>query len=104
MLRDSKGRFLFNIEISGRRFPSLWCVDIYVYIYLLLKHFLEMGIADSFQVQSDHFEEYFAPELDKHGYQALYKRKTSEVGFLAPPVWPVNSLHCLSFLLLVPGL
>lgn len=31
------------------------------------------------QVQSDHFEEFFAPELDKHGYQALYKRKTAEV-------------------------
>lgn len=31
------------------------------------------------EVQSDHFEEYFAPELDKHGYQALYKRKTNEV-------------------------
>ena len=31
------------------------------------------------QVQHDHFEEFFAPELDKHGYQALYKRKTSEV-------------------------
>lgn len=30
------------------------------------------------EVQSDHFEEYFAPELDKHGYQALYKRKTNE--------------------------
>ncbi|OMO54581.1 Endonuclease/exonuclease/phosphatase [Corchorus capsularis] len=31
------------------------------------------------EVQSDHFEEFFAPELDKHGYQALYKRKTNEV-------------------------
>ncbi|XP_059646437.1 carbon catabolite repressor protein 4 homolog 1-like [Cornus florida] len=31
------------------------------------------------EVQSDHFEEYFAPELDKHGYQALFKRKTAEV-------------------------
>ncbi|GMH08223.1 hypothetical protein Nepgr_010063 [Nepenthes gracilis] len=31
------------------------------------------------EVQSDHFEEFFAPDLDKHGYQALYKRKTSEV-------------------------
>ncbi|XP_052173430.1 carbon catabolite repressor protein 4 homolog 1-like [Diospyros lotus] len=31
------------------------------------------------EVQSDHFEEFFAPELDKHGYQALFKRKTSEV-------------------------
>ncbi|KAF5941241.1 hypothetical protein HYC85_022408 [Camellia sinensis] len=30
-------------------------------------------------VQSDHFEEFFAPELDKHGYQALFKRKTAEV-------------------------
>lgn len=33
----------------------------------------------SCQVQSDHFEEFFAPELDKHGYQALFKRKTAEV-------------------------
>lgn len=32
-----------------------------------------------FQVQSNHFEEFFAPELDKHGYQALFKRKTAEV-------------------------
>ncbi|KAA3464012.1 carbon catabolite repressor protein 4-like protein 1-like [Gossypium australe] len=31
------------------------------------------------EVQNDHFEEFFAPELDKHGYQALYKRKTNEV-------------------------
>ncbi|XP_074579423.1 carbon catabolite repressor protein 4 homolog 1-like isoform X1 [Curcuma longa] len=33
------------------------------------------------EVQNDHFEEFFAPELDKHGYQALYKKKTSEVYF-----------------------
>ncbi|KAK6941962.1 LOW QUALITY PROTEIN: Endonuclease/exonuclease/phosphatase, partial [Dillenia turbinata] len=31
------------------------------------------------EVQNDHFEEFFAPELDKHGYQALFKRKTNEV-------------------------
>ncbi|KAE8725788.1 Carbon catabolite repressor protein 4-like protein 1 [Hibiscus syriacus] len=31
------------------------------------------------EVQNDHFEEFFALELDKHGYQALYKRKTNEV-------------------------
>ncbi|PWA45488.1 carbon catabolite repressor protein 4-like protein 2 [Artemisia annua] len=31
------------------------------------------------EVQSDHFDEFFAPELDKHGYQALYKKKTAEV-------------------------
>ncbi|XWS43274.1 hypothetical protein CRYUN_Cryun16bG0089000 [Craigia yunnanensis] len=31
------------------------------------------------EVQSDHFDEFFVPELDKHGYQALYKRKTNEV-------------------------
>ncbi|XP_031740193.1 carbon catabolite repressor protein 4 homolog 1 isoform X2 [Cucumis sativus] len=31
------------------------------------------------EVQSNHFESFFAPELDKHGYQALYKRKTNEV-------------------------
>ncbi|WOL04200.1 carbon catabolite repressor protein [Canna indica] len=31
------------------------------------------------EVRYDHFEEFFAPELDKHGYQALYKKRTSEV-------------------------
>ncbi|KAK7316893.1 hypothetical protein RJT34_00678 [Clitoria ternatea] len=30
-------------------------------------------------VQSDHYEEFFAPELDKHGYCGLYKGKTNEV-------------------------
>ncbi|MCH89218.1 carbon catabolite repressor protein 4-like, partial [Trifolium medium] len=32
-------------------------------------------------VQSDHYDEFFAPELDKHGYYGLYKRKTNEVEF-----------------------
>eukprot|EP00897_Mesotaenium_endlicherianum_P005897 jgi/Mesen1/5335/ME000267S04483 len=31
------------------------------------------------EVQSDHFEEFFAPELEKHGYAAVYKKKTGEV-------------------------
>ncbi|CAJ1880431.1 unnamed protein product [Sphenostylis stenocarpa] len=31
------------------------------------------------EVQSDHYEEFFSPELDKHGYYGLYKRKTIEV-------------------------
>ncbi|XLR25915.1 hypothetical protein HN51_039145 [Arachis hypogaea] len=31
------------------------------------------------EVQSDHYEEFFAPELDKHGYYGLYKKKTNEV-------------------------
>ncbi|KAJ7570133.1 hypothetical protein O6H91_01G107700 [Diphasiastrum complanatum] len=31
------------------------------------------------EVQSDHFEEFFAPELDKHGYAAVYKKKTVEL-------------------------
>ncbi|EPS68733.1 hypothetical protein M569_06033 [Genlisea aurea] len=31
------------------------------------------------EVQSDHFDDFFAPELDKHGYQALFKKKTTEV-------------------------
>ncbi|EAY88687.1 hypothetical protein OsI_10162 [Oryza sativa Indica Group] len=31
------------------------------------------------EVQSNHFEEFFAPELDKHGYQALFKKRTTEV-------------------------
>ncbi|KAE8704613.1 Carbon catabolite repressor protein 4-like protein 2 [Hibiscus syriacus] len=39
----------------------------------------ELPIYTETQVQSDHFDDFFAPELDKHGYQALYKRKTNEV-------------------------
>ncbi|KAL8147205.1 hypothetical protein AgCh_004795 [Apium graveolens] len=31
------------------------------------------------EVQKNHFEEFFAPELDKHGYQALFKSKTVEL-------------------------
>ncbi|KAH7440973.1 hypothetical protein KP509_03G018800 [Ceratopteris richardii] len=31
------------------------------------------------EVQSDHFEEFFQPELEKHGYAAVYKKKTTEV-------------------------
>ncbi|RLN18414.1 hypothetical protein C2845_PM02G14420 [Panicum miliaceum] len=31
------------------------------------------------EVQLNHFEDFFAPELDKHGYQALYKKRTTEV-------------------------
>ena len=37
------------------------------------------------QVQNDHFDEFFAPELDKHGYQAPFKRKTNEVCFGSSP-------------------
>ncbi|KAI4341292.1 hypothetical protein MLD38_026031 [Melastoma candidum] len=31
------------------------------------------------EVQNDHFEEFFSPELEEHGYSGLYKRRTSEV-------------------------
>ncbi|CAK9199439.1 unnamed protein product [Sphagnum troendelagicum] len=31
------------------------------------------------EVQSDHFEEFFSPELEKHGYAAVYKKKTAEL-------------------------
>ncbi|KEH41754.1 endonuclease/exonuclease/phosphatase family protein [Medicago truncatula] len=31
------------------------------------------------EVQNDHYDEFFAPELDKHGYHSLFKRKTTEV-------------------------
>lgn len=31
------------------------------------------------EIQTDHFEEFFGPELDKHGYQGLFKRRTAEV-------------------------
>jgi len=44
---------------------------------------LDILIVDNFfslQVQSDHYDDFFSPELDKHGYYGLYKRKTNEVG------------------------
>lgn len=31
------------------------------------------------EIQSDHFEEFFAPALAKHGYTAVYKKKTAQV-------------------------
>ncbi|KAL7098079.1 hypothetical protein ACP275_10G183200 [Erythranthe tilingii] len=31
------------------------------------------------EVQSDHFVEFFSPEMEKHGYQAIFKKKTMEV-------------------------
>ncbi|AQK65506.1 Carbon catabolite repressor protein 4 homolog 1 [Zea mays] len=31
------------------------------------------------EVQVNHFEDFFSPELDRHGYQALYKKRTTEV-------------------------
>ncbi|MCO5589267.1 hypothetical protein L7F22_043233 [Adiantum nelumboides] len=30
------------------------------------------------EVQSDHFDEFFQPELEKHGYVAVYKKKATE--------------------------
>ncbi|KAG0599889.1 hypothetical protein M758_12G185100 [Ceratodon purpureus] len=31
------------------------------------------------EVQSDHYEDFYAPELEKHGYTGVYKKKTGEV-------------------------
>lgn len=30
------------------------------------------------QIQSDHYEDFFLPALQKHGYTAVYKKKTAE--------------------------
>ena len=30
-------------------------------------------------MQSNHFAEFLAPELQKHGYTAIYKKKTTEI-------------------------
>ncbi len=47
---------------------------------LTLYETLVMCVFDlDLQVQSDHFEEFFSPELEKHGYAAVYKKKTAEV-------------------------
>lgn len=31
------------------------------------------------EVQSNHYTEFLAPELQKHGYTAIYKKKTAEL-------------------------
>ncbi|PKA45588.1 Carbon catabolite repressor protein 4 like 1 [Apostasia shenzhenica] len=31
------------------------------------------------EVQSNHFKDFFAPELSKHGYDGLYKKKTTKI-------------------------
>jgi CCR4-NOT transcription complex subunit 6 len=31
------------------------------------------------EVQSDHFSDFLSPELQKHGYSAIYKKKTAEM-------------------------
>ncbi|KAJ3702722.1 hypothetical protein LUZ61_006427 [Rhynchospora tenuis] len=48
------------------------------------------------EVQSNHYEEFFAPELDKHGYQALYKKRTSEYLQIYPGN-PNNIDGCATF-------
>mmetsp|Transcript_5147 Transcript_5147/g.16836 ORF Transcript_5147/g.16836 Transcript_5147/m.16836 type:complete len:482 (-) Transcript_5147:46-1491(-) len=47
----------------------------------LLKEILsyEADILCLQEVQSDHYTEFFAPELQKHGYAGVYKKKTTEV-------------------------
>lgn len=59
----------------------------------------------AWQVQSDHFEEFFAPELEKHGYAAVYKKKTAEVRRFSDSVpfstviYPAQGLNKLRFIL-----
>lgn len=38
------------------------------------------GGGGAVQVQSTHFTSFWAPELDKAGYTAIFKKKTAEVG------------------------
>ena len=60
-------------------------------------------MASFFQIQSDYFVEFFAPKLDKHGYQALDKRETNEVGDEFLCIMKVGSeiLHVISPLILL---
>ena len=55
-----------------------------------------------FHIQIDYFVECFAPKLDKHGYQAPYKRKSNEVGIEFLCIMRVGSeiLHVISPLIL----
>ncbi|KAL5155640.1 Carbon catabolite repressor protein 4 2 [Glycine soja] len=42
------------------------------------------------EVQSDHYEDFFSPELDKHGYYGFYKRKTNELFKVGSQVYNGN--------------
>lgn len=49
------------------------------------------------QVQSDHYTDFWAPELQKAGYVAIYKKKTTEIftdnkWVVAVPAMRVGSL------------
>ena len=56
-------------------------------------------MASFFQIQSGYFVEFFAPKLDKHGYQALYKRKTNEVGSeILHAISPLILFHICRFI------
>ena len=36
-------------------------------------------MCDGQEVQSNHFQDFLMPELQKHGYTAIYKKKTTEM-------------------------
>ncbi|XP_058086155.1 carbon catabolite repressor protein 4 homolog 1-like isoform X1 [Magnolia sinica] len=44
------------------------------------------------EVQSDHFEDFFAPELGRHGYSAIYQKKINPIEFLKTAELRVNAL------------
>lgn len=57
------------------------------------------------QVQSDHFENFFRPELEKFGYSVVYKKKTKEVlfNFVVYPYWYAKKWECLIKALILVG-
>ena len=72
--------------------PSPPQADSYSYCphYALAWHYRKMNLLNELvryradimclqEVQSDHFSDFLAPELQKHGYASIYKKKTAEM-------------------------
>ena len=57
----------------------LICANITAYDQGKLYILVDFYIFVMMQVQSDHFKEFFAHELENHGYIVVYKKKTTKV-------------------------
>ncbi|AQK65501.1 Carbon catabolite repressor protein 4 homolog 1 [Zea mays] len=77
LLREIIG---YHADIICLQEVSLSIFESNLFNLFLLASFFSIFLMDKFYcVQVNHFEDFFSPELDRHGYQALYKKRTTEV-------------------------
>lgn len=71
-----------------------WAIDGLKSVQILVRVLSFCGVV--LQVQSDHYEEFWAPELEKHGYTGVYKKKTGEVRITNADCGGSLSCHLIS--------